>query len=221
MRDASTAGWKDCCFPCLKGRSVAFDCYERFISKDGPDHSSSRIDGASAGRGMLPARAEVAVPSTTIACPLTNSESSLARNSAIAAISSGRPARGHGWKAANSCVAVCSPPGMRLYVSGVAISPGQMQLTRILSLASSIDAERVRLITPAFAAQYACKPGAPRSPAIEAVEMMEPPPDLRISGTACLMPRKTARSRIEKLRSQFSALVFSSGPTAPPRPALL
>src|ERR1700676_1976557 len=87
-----------------------------------------------------------------------------------------------------------------------------MQLTRILSLASSIEAERVRLITPALAAQYACKPAAPRSPAIDAVEIIEPPPVLRISGTACLMPRNTARSRIEKLRSQFSALVFSSGP---------
>src|ERR1700688_3125417 len=110
---------------------------------------------------------------------------------------------------------------MRLYVSGVAISPGQMQLTRILSLANSIEADRVRLITPALAAQYACKPGAARSPAIDAVEMMEPPPVLRISGTACLMPRNTARSRIEKLRSQFSALVLSSDPTAPPRPAWL
>src|SRR5271155_1990038 len=96
-----------------------------------------------------------------------------------------------------------------------------MQFTRILSFASSIDAERVRLITPAFAAQYACRPAAPRNPATEEVEMIDPPPLLRISGTACLMPRNTARSRIEKLRSQFSALVFSSGPTAPPRPALL
>ena len=57
---------------------------------------------------------DVAAPSTTIACPLTNSESSLARNSAIAAISSGRPLRGYGWNALNSSVAVCSPPGMRL-----------------------------------------------------------------------------------------------------------
>jgi hypothetical protein len=73
-----------------------------------------------------------------------------------------------------------------------------MQLTRILSFASSIAAERLRLITPALAAQYACNPAAPRNPAIEAVEMIDPPPDLRISGTACLMPRNTARSRIEK-----------------------
>src|SRR6266446_6015435 len=68
-----------------------------------------------------------------------------------------------------------------------------MQLTRILSLAYSIDAERVRLMTPAFAAQYACNPGAPRSPAIEAVEMIEPPPNLRISGAAYLMPKNTAQ----------------------------
>jgi hypothetical protein len=78
---------------------------------------------------------------------------------------------------------------MRLYVSGVAIKPGQMQLTRILSLANSIQAERAKLITPALAAQYVWSPGAPHSPAIEAVEMIEPPPTLRISVTACLIPR--------------------------------
>jgi hypothetical protein len=38
-----------------------------------------------------------------------------------------------------------------------------MQLTRNLSLASSIEAEGVRLITPALAAQYACNPRAAQS----------------------------------------------------------
>jgi hypothetical protein len=37
-----------------------------------------------------------------------------------------------------------------------------MQLTRIISLASSLEAERVKLITPALAAQYACNPASLR-----------------------------------------------------------
>ncbi len=51
-------------------------------------------------------------------------------------------------------------------------------------------------------------------PAIDAVEMIEPPPTLRIGATACLMPRKTLRRRIAIVLSQFSTLMFSSGPTA-------
>lgn len=99
--------------------------------------------------------------------------------------------------------------------------PGQMQLTRIESLANSTAAVRVRLITAAFAALYACGPAPARMPAIEAVEMIEPPPTARIGTMACLMPRKTPRSSTAWVRSQSSTLTDSSGPMAPPRPALL
>src|SRR5580704_4301504 len=104
---------------------------------------------------------------------------------------------------------------------GVLIPPGQMQLTRILSLANSIAADRVRLTTPAFAAQYACSPLNPRIPATEAVEIIDPPPTLRISGAACFLPRNTPRSKTDWLLSQSSTVICSSGPTAPPLPALL
>jgi len=91
-------------------------------------------------------------PSTTIAVPVTHSESSLARNSAIAAMSCGCPARGIGWISARNCYATCSPPGRRVFISGVLIPPGQIQLTRIRSLPTSRATERVRLMTAAFAA---------------------------------------------------------------------
>ena len=38
--------------------------------------------------------------------------------------------------------------------------PAQMQFTRILSFASSVAAERVRLMTAALAAEYAWSPNA-------------------------------------------------------------
>src|SRR5713226_2181778 len=56
---------------------------------------------------------------------------------------------------------------------------------------------------------------------MEAVEMIEPPPALRISGMEYLMPRNTPRRRTVWVRSQFSALISSSGPSAPTKPALL
>jgi hypothetical protein len=61
----------------------------------------------------------------------------------------------------------------------------------------------------------------PRNPAIDAVEIIEPPPALRISGIECLMPRKTPRSKIANVRSQFSTVVSSMLPNAPASPALL
>jgi len=61
----------------------------------------------------------------------------------------------------------------------------------------------------------------PRIPAIDAVEMIEPPPTLRISEIEYLMPKKTPRSRIAWVRSQLSAVISSSAPTAPIKPALL
>src|SRR5215469_7859338 len=101
------------------------------------------------------------------------------------------------------------------------MTPGQMQFTRILSLPSSSAAVRVRLITAALAALYAWRRKLPLIPAIDAVEMIDPPPALRIGSTECLIPKKTALSRIAKVLSQSASVVVSIDPTAPITPALL
>ena len=77
------------------------------------------------------------------------------------------------------------------------------------------------LMTAAFAALYAHETSDPRSPATDEVEIIEPPPALRIGATEYLMPRNTARVRMWKVLSQSSALMSSILPVAPPTPALL
>src|ERR1700691_1042287 len=99
--------------------------------------------------------------------------------------------------------------------------PGQMQLTRIRSWPRSIAADSVMLMTAAFAAAYAHSPATPRSPATDDVEMIEPPPTLRIGSTEYLMPRNTAGVRMWNVLSQSSDLSDSIRPVAPPTPALL
>ena len=68
-------------------------------------------------------------PSTIIEVPVIHSASSLARNNAIAAMSSGLPARGIGCIRAIFFAAASSPPGTPRTVSGVTMPPGQMQFT--------------------------------------------------------------------------------------------
>jgi hypothetical protein len=72
-----------------------------------------------------------------------------------------------------------------------------------------------------LAALYAARNPTPRRPATDEVEMIDPPPALRISGIEYLMPRNTARSRVANVRSQSADETFSIGPSAPATPALL
>src|SRR5262249_29437404 len=67
-------------------------------------------------------------------------------------------------------------------------------------------AARVRLITAPLAAADAAPYGDGRKEAIDDVEIIEPPPTMRIGSTACLMPRKTARSKTAMVLSHSSAL---------------
>src|SRR5256885_1180977 len=99
--------------------------------------------------------------------------------------------------------------------------PGQMQLTRMRSCPRSIAADSAMLMTAAFAAAYAHNPETPRYAATDEVEMIDPPPTLRIGAIEYLMPRKTARVRMWNVLSQSSVWRVSILPVAPPRPALL
>src|SRR6516162_7766761 len=96
-----------------------------------------------------------------------------------------------------------------------------MQFTRMRSGPSWSAAARVRLITAPLAAAYAAPYGEGRKEAIDDVEMIEPPPALRIGSTAYLIPRNTERNSTAMVRSQSSALTASIGPTAPTKRALL
>src|SRR5208283_5075261 len=97
------------------------------ISNDGPEKP---VSGRPASRKRaLPV---FIPPSTTIAVPVIQSASSLARNSAIVAMSSGFPARGIGCDLAIDFSDRSSAPGRPRCISGVLTPPGQLQLTRIL-----------------------------------------------------------------------------------------
>jgi hypothetical protein len=53
------------------------------------------------------------------------------------------------------------------------------------------------------------KPGAPTSPAVDEMLMIEPPPARRIAGIACFVPRKTPLTLTAMMRSQSSSDVSS------------
>src|SRR5258706_188462 len=72
-----------------------------------------------------------------------------------------------------------SPP-MKLASSGVSPATGQSALTRILSGASSTAIALVKVIAAPLEPLYQTRPGRGRSPAVEAVLMMQPPPWRRL-----------------------------------------
>src|SRR3954469_21282002 len=74
-------------------------------------------------------------------------------------------------------------------VSGVAIKPGDTQLTRIVG-AYSTAAVIVRFTTPAFAAEYGASPDSGRCAFRDALLTMLPPPDSSIRGMAARMQWK-------------------------------
>src|SRR5689334_2561908 len=104
-------------------------------------------------RGGARDRYAVAPPSTGSATPVTYDASSETRNSAAAAISSGRAKRPSGGRAGADSATLIDFENARR--RGVSVPPGQMQLTRTPDGASSRASERVSRITPAFDAQYA------------------------------------------------------------------
>lgn len=129
------------------------------------------------------------------------------------------PRSGHGCISDMTSSAWASFP---LCINGVKMRPGQMALTRMRWGASSSPVVCARLITAALAAEYACGPAPPPTPAIDAVLMMDPPVPCGImTRAACLVPSITERTRMAKVSSQASASSSVIGPNAPPMPALL
>src|SRR5712691_2992020 len=113
-------------------------------------------------------------PSTVMVCPVTNEAASEQSQTTASAISSGCPIRPTGSLAIIR--AIRSGSCIPCAVIGVAIYPGQTQLTRIPCCAYSNAAVFVRPTTPCLLATYAALPVSPTNPATEAVLITAPPP---------------------------------------------
>src|SRR5260370_36103314 len=98
---------------------------------------------------------------------VVNDESSLARNSAVFAISSACAIRPSTEIRLTARGAGGAPLRIRCAI-GVSIAPGQIAFTRMLQRPYSSAATRVSAITPALAAQYAAPTRTATIPAIDA-----------------------------------------------------
>src|ERR1700733_9894938 len=131
-------------------------------------------------------------PSGVIPEPVRNEESSLARNSATAAISSGVPSRPIGYLAVVMASPAARSPFPRARsmgsISGVYTVPGQMALTRTLRGARSTDMDRVRATTAPLDAQYEAKFAMPTTAATEPWLMIDPRPAATIERGGALGP---------------------------------
>jgi len=106
-------------------------------------------------------------PSIRNGAPVTYDESSLARNSAAFAISSGSPLRRR--PLLSHTAVFISVRATVACSSGVSMIPGQMQFTRIFQGAYSRAATCVRLTTAALDAQYGANPTTASKAACDAV----------------------------------------------------
>src|SRR5918992_38972 len=106
-----------------------------------------------------------------------NSEAGSARNNAACATSEGFDIRPHGIVARN-LARFSGVSGAPMNNSSMAVSPitGLIAHTRILLGASSAAIDLVRVITAPFEPLYHVRPGRGRTPAVEAVLVMTPPP---------------------------------------------
>src|SRR4051812_3400533 len=129
-----------------------------------------------------------APPSTSIAVPVTNDESSDARYSTERASSSGEATRLSACRLVmNACEASLS--FIARYI-GVSTAPGRMALTRRPWGPYSAASACVSPTRPDLLAAYAATPGKEQVyPTKVDVKMMEPPPLLSIAGIWCLAPR--------------------------------
>src|SRR6202171_1444605 len=111
-------------------------------------------------------------PSTDNSTPFTKLESSEARNSATAAISSGRPIFPRGIRDSNIRFA----SSVRTWSCiGVAIGPELSTFTRIFLPFSSLSHVRANERNAALLAEYTPKPGNPFTEATDPVMMIDPP----------------------------------------------
>ena len=99
-------------------------------------------------------------------------------------MSRGRLMRPSGMVAENFARSSGESPPMNSAVRPVSPITGQIALTRILSGASSTAIDLLMVITAPLEALYQVRPGRGRSPAVEAMLTMLPPPCRRNTGTA-------------------------------------
>src|ERR1700684_1791130 len=148
-------------------------------------------------------------PSAVITEPVRNEESSLARNSATAALSSGVPSRPIGYLATVSASPPAMSPPPRAVsigsISGVYTVPGQMALTRTPRGARSTDMDRVRATTAPLDAQYEAKFAMPTTAATEPVLKTGPRPAATIARAATWEHTKVPLALTAKHRSQSSS----------------
>ncbi len=104
----------------------------------------------------------------------------------------------------------------------VAIMPEQMRLTRMLS-GPSCAAAGVRHVDDhrSLRRRIEHRPNPVLNPAIDAVEMIEPPPALRVAGAALFIPNIAARTCRCITESKPARRHAIGGLRAPPTPALL
>src|SRR3984957_17467552 len=159
---------------------------------------------------------EVMPPSAVITEPVRKEESSLARNRATAAISSGVPSRPIGYLATVSASpAAMSPPPRAVSIgsiSGVYTVPGQMALTRTPRGARSTDMDRVRATTAPLDAQYEAKFAMPTTAATEPWLMIDPLPAATIERAATWEHTKVPLALTAKHRSQSSSVASITEP---------
>lgn len=109
-------------------------------------------------------------PSTTITCPVINAACGDIRNETAVATSSGLPSLFSGVALILELMNSSPAP----FVISVSMFPGATPLTLIKG-ANSFANERVKFMTPAFAAVYATTGAAPIIPYVEAIFTMFPP----------------------------------------------
>ncbi|KAH0461146.1 hypothetical protein IEQ34_008721 [Dendrobium chrysotoxum] len=135
-------------------------------------------------------------PSTTIFCPLTNAESSDAKNRAAAAISAALSTAPFNTAASqvnfstNSAVIIPNPQ-----LNGVATPNGETQLTLTPFSPSSPAAAFTNPNTPCFAIVYATGANPPTAAATLAVQIIDPLiPAATIARPACLIAAAIPRT---------------------------
>src|SRR6266851_36934 len=147
-------------------------------------------------------------PSTHRFWPVMNADSSEARKTTAAAMSSGRPRRGVRWWR-NIVASTASRPGAAF--AWVTMKPGEMALHRTPRLPNSVATYRVRLIRAAFEAPYAGLRRSPVSPEPDEVLMTEPPPRAIMYGTAACTATMAPRRLTRIISSQTSGSAVATG----------
>mmetsp|Transcript_21660 Transcript_21660/g.41347 ORF Transcript_21660/g.41347 Transcript_21660/m.41347 type:complete len:207 (+) Transcript_21660:586-1206(+) len=148
-------------------------------------------------------------PSKSMLAPVMKEESSDARNRAPLAISAAVPNRPMGICTRRRCF--FSSVSRNFMSSSVCRGPGQRLLNRMFSRACTTANSRVSARTAPLLAVYATwGVAAPMCATKDAVFTTDPPPALRMAGTAYLQPFSTPLTLTARVLSITSALVWTA-----------